>query len=186
MYYFVFTPSPGSAVLLQSHGNVSGINPNLYRCYEKREELVLCRSQFFSLFSLSFVPLLWGSVTLWHLQVTVAFIGCNTYLSLSAEKNLAMIYLELFYCWRWSRFPFPSLPPPFSLHEANTEPASLSLCFVRKGTEGPRSTEHNFLQNNGIIWAFTSNHKEQVSIPQPALEINQNHSAVQSDTQHIR
>lgn len=79
---------------------------------KKRGELVLCRSQSFSLFSLSFVPLLWGSVTLWHLQVTVALIGCNTSLSLSAEKNLAMIYLELFYCWRWSRFSFPSLPSP--------------------------------------------------------------------------
>lgn len=100
---------------------------------KKREELVLCRSQSFSLFSLSFVPLLWGSITPWHLQVTVAFIGCNTYLSLSAEKNLAMIYLELFYCWRWSRFSFPSLPPLFSSHEANAKPTSLSLYFAGKG-----------------------------------------------------
>lgn len=103
------------------------------RVMKKSEELFLCRPQSSSLFSLSFVPLLWGSVTLWHLQVTVAFTGCNTYLSLSAEKNLAMIYLELFYCWRRSRFSFPSLPPPFSSHEANTNPALLSLYFTGRG-----------------------------------------------------
>lgn len=110
-------------ILIQTHTTVM----------KKREELILCRSQSFSLFSLWFVLLLWGSATLWHLQVTVAFTGCNTYLSLSAEKNLAMIYLELFYCWRWSRFSFPSLPPPFSSHEVNTKPALLSLCFAVKG-----------------------------------------------------
>lgn len=79
---------------------------------KKREELILCRSQSFSLFSLWFVPLLWGSVALWHLQVTVAVTGCNTYLSLSAEKNLAMIYLELFTAGDDPGFPFLPYHPP--------------------------------------------------------------------------
>lgn len=110
IYYFAFTTYPGSAVCC-SLSNRSRINPKLHQHYEEKRGSGPLQITVSLPVSLWFVPLLWGSVILWHLQVTVAFIGRNTELSLSAEKNLAMIYLGLFYCWRWSRFSFPSFPP---------------------------------------------------------------------------
>lgn len=99
IYYFAFTTDPGSAVCC-SLSNRSRINPNLHQHYEEKRGSGPLQITVSLPVSLWFVPLLWGSVILWHLQVTVAFIGRNTELSLSAEKNLAMIYLGLFYCWR--------------------------------------------------------------------------------------